>query len=301
MLTLTIKGLNAWTITKDLVVHLLELLVVLGFQLPILPILQILIWHRHIMIKVVLLTLVLQVIGSVLLVQEVLLLVLVDVVLLGKHDSMKLLTEDGELDPVSDKVRAFRDLEELCVLVAISELADEPPLDLILPLSSLVVRIFPGLELFGSVCASTRQSILIDEQVRSSSTLVEFSSSASLLSLLESFLVGFDLPHGLHEVDALSEKVGLLTCLSDVGEVFVELVKVRSKVHVLSLLRQVHEEVENSCLILTIECFLKVVLDGSSDGMGPTEVLGVPVSVRLGRHSAGFTDSLLLLVVPVSK
>ena len=96
-----------------------------------------------------------------------------------------------------------------------------------------------------------------------------------------SFLVGFYLPHSLHQINALRQNVGGLAGPRDVCKVFVQLVEVLCNVHVLAFFGQVHEQVENSVLALAVESLLEVGLDGGCDCMRSAKILSIPIGVGL--------------------
>lgn len=110
---------------------------------------------------------------------------------------------------------------------------------------------------------------------------------------LELLLVGFHLSQGFHEGYAVRQDVRGPACLHDVGQVFVQLIKVLSEVLVLLVLGHVHEEVEDPCLALG-EALLQTKLAGGSDVLGSAKVQGVPLSVSLTTVEILITSTAVL-------
>ena len=172
------------------------------------------------------------VVCSVFHLEVILLFIFVNIIFLCENNGMQFLSKDWEFDSISNKVRSLGDFQELGIFVAITELPDEAPFNFVLALSSLIVRIFLWSEVFGGVGRAGRQRVFVDQQVRSWSLLAAATGSHSSL---HGFLIGLDLSHGLHKVDALCQEVCLLARFCYVGEVLVKLLEVGRQVHVLGL------------------------------------------------------------------
>lgn len=179
-------------------------------------------------------------------------------------------TKERQLDVVSDEVGAFRDLNELRILIPCTKLAHEPPLNLVLSLSSLVLGILVDPARVLDSPSSSQKCVLVDKKVRRHVAFVLRLSLSPISTkdgvLPESLLVLFKPPQCFHESDAVGEDVCRLASLHDVSHVHVQLVKVGSQVLVLLLLGEIHEQVQNSRLPLR-EALLQVLLARSRDLM----------------------------------
>lgn len=141
------------------------------------------------------------------------------------------------------------------------------------------MRVLLRREVLGSVGCAGRQGVFVDEEVRCRS-FIKVSPACSQRPL-HCLLIGLDLPHGLHEIDALGQQIGLLACFGDVCEVLIKLFEVSCKIHILSFLGQVYEKIQDPGLTLAIECLLQILLHRCRNLMRSSEILGVPLGIRL--------------------
>ena len=102
-------------------------------------------------------------------------------------------------------------------------------------------------------------TVFIDQEVWRLELILALSLSLALSvfalssKLFLKLVASLHLPDFVHEFYALAEDLSRLTGLGDVGEVFVKLVEVLLEVGILSLFRQIHEQVKNSLLAIRIE------------------------------------------------
>lgn len=197
--------------------------------------------------------------------------------LLGALDKHRRTSNNRQAHMLTDQVRVGSQLNEAGMSVPIAKLAHQTLLDHLL-VRSLVVR--------------DLQCALLGQGTRFSGEGHCLRGSVSLVL----HCGGGPCHHRhflqlIHDLDAVGKLIGGLERPVHLDEVFVHLVKVLVDELVDDLRRQVHPDVEDPVLALAFESLEQVALNIGHDGVSATEVVMVPLTVRLSVSEALLADA----------
>jgi len=197
--------------------------------------------------------------------------------LLGSLADVCLLTEDWDADLVTDQVRIARELQELSMLIPITQLSNQSLLD-----DFLVLR----LVIENSDLVLARGDCTLHHVDR-------LALHVCLVRLRSTWLMHTKLLELVHDVDGLCQS--LRCSLSDIHllNVFVHLLKVLVNELVDNLRGKVYPDVENTVLLAIFESVLQVLLDVGDDDLCSRKIQRVPGAVGLPVQLSLFADGTI--------
>ena len=176
-------------------------------------------------------------------------------------------TEDGESDVLADQVGVWAQLDEVGVDVPVPKLTDEPLFDHLLVCRLVVSDLQSWFPWDGT--AGARHGHLRSRIVRLVGLLGRWLRCCRYLLKL------------FHDLDTLGQPLRSFVSFVHLEQVAIHLREVLIDELVDDLRWQVDPDVEDSVFLCPLEGLNKIFLDIGNDRMGPSEVVLVPISVRL--------------------